>query len=60
MLAAARRLFVADGYPGTSIARIAAEAGVSGRTVFVAFASKAGLLEGVRRSCRAPRGRPVG
>jgi AcrR family transcriptional regulator len=47
VLAAARRLFVADGYPAVSITRIAAEAGVSSRTVFGMFASKAGLLKEV-------------
>lgn len=47
ILATARRLFVAHGYAGTSIAQIAAEAGVSGRTVFGAFESKANLLKEV-------------
>ena len=42
---AARLLFGNHGYAGTSIAQIAARAGVSGRTVFVLFETKAGLLK---------------
>ena len=45
VLVAARRLFIDHGYAGTSIAEIAAQAGVSGRTVFVLFETKAGLLK---------------
>jgi AcrR family transcriptional regulator len=45
ILAVARRLFVAQGYAATSIDQIAAEAGVSGRTVFGGFASKLNLLK---------------
>jgi AcrR family transcriptional regulator len=47
VLAVARRLFVERGYPATSIAQIAAAAGVSDRTVFAAFESKANLLKTV-------------
>lgn len=47
ILAAARRLFVEQGYAATSIEQIAAEAGVSGRTVFAGFASKINLLKQV-------------
>jgi AcrR family transcriptional regulator len=47
ILTVARRLFVEQGYAGTSIAQIAAEVGVSGRTVFGAFESKANLLKEV-------------
>lgn len=44
ILRAARRGFVADGYPRTSIASIAAEAGVSEDLVYVHFPSKRQLL----------------
>lgn len=42
--AAAAELFVRSGYEATSMKAVAAAAGVSERTVFVAFASKAALL----------------
>lgn len=45
ILVVARRLFVEHGYAGTSIARIAAEAGVSAPTVFAGFKSKVNLLK---------------
>lgn len=45
VLAVARRLFVEHGYAGTSIARIAQEAGVSTPTVFAGFRSKVNLLK---------------
>ena len=44
VLDAARRLFVRDGYPATSMQAIAAEAGVASKTVYLAFATKSGLL----------------
>lgn len=44
ILDAARRLFVEHGYAGTSIAQIAASAGVSAPTVFSAYRSKVNLL----------------
>lgn len=44
ILDAAERLFLADGYAGTSMARIASEAGVALKTVYLAFETKAGLL----------------
>lgn len=47
MLAAARRLFVERGYAATSVAQIASGAGLSDRTVFAAFESKAKLLKAV-------------
>ena len=47
ILAAAQRLFERDGYPGTTIAAIAADAGVSTKTVYLAFESKSGLLRAV-------------
>ncbi len=45
VLAVARRLFVEHGYAGTSVARIAQEAGVSVPTVFAGFSSKVNLLK---------------
>lgn len=42
--AAASERFVRDGFAGTSMKAIAADAGVSERTVFLAFPSKAALL----------------
>jgi AcrR family transcriptional regulator len=48
VVAAARRLFVARGYAGTTIQAIAEEAGVAVPTVYGAFGSKRGILEGAR------------
>lgn len=45
VIAAATRLFVEQGYASTSIAQIAAAAGVSAPTVFAHFTSKANLLK---------------
>jgi AcrR family transcriptional regulator len=45
ILDTARALFVAQGYAGTSVAQIAAEAGVSTPTVFAGFTSKVNLLK---------------
>ena len=45
VLTVARRLFVEHGYAATSVARIAAEAGVSAPTVFAGFRSKVNLLK---------------
>jgi AcrR family transcriptional regulator len=44
ILKAAQRLLESQGYPGTTMAAIAAEAGVSPKTVYVAFETKSGLL----------------
>jgi AcrR family transcriptional regulator len=44
ILAAAQRLFERDGYVATSMAAIAAEAGVATKTVYLAFETKSGLL----------------
>lgn len=44
ILEAAERLFVRDGYAGTTMAAIAREAGVALKTVYVVFATKGGLL----------------
>ena len=44
ILEAAQRLFERQGYPTTTMAAIAAEAGVALKTVYVAFDTKSGLL----------------
>jgi AcrR family transcriptional regulator len=44
ILDAAERLFVRDGYPVTTMEAIAAEAGVSLKTVYAPFSTKSGLL----------------
>jgi AcrR family transcriptional regulator len=44
ILEAAERLFVEHGYAATTIAAIAAEAGVALKTVYVTFESKSGVL----------------
>jgi AcrR family transcriptional regulator len=44
ILDAAERLFLRDGYAATSMAAIAAEAGVALKTVYLAFETKSGLL----------------
>jgi AcrR family transcriptional regulator len=45
MVDAAYRLFTERGYPGTTMADIAAEAGVAVQTVYFAFRTKAELLQ---------------
>src|SRR3954451_19017838 len=44
ILQAAQRLFEEQGYSATTMAAIAAEAGVALKTVYVAFETKSGLL----------------
>ncbi|WP_197060987.1 TetR/AcrR family transcriptional regulator [Microbacterium mangrovi] len=44
---AARARFLAEGYHATTIAEIAADAGVSTETVYKAFGSRAGLVEAI-------------
>ena len=44
ILAAAQRLFERQGYAATTMAAIAAEAGVALKTVYVAFETKSGVL----------------
>jgi AcrR family transcriptional regulator len=44
ILEAAQRLFTEHGYPATTMEQVAAEAGVALKTVYVAFATKSGLL----------------
>jgi AcrR family transcriptional regulator len=45
IVAAAARLFVADGYLSTTITAIAREAGTAVQTVYLAFGSKAAILK---------------
>src|SRR2546423_13179759 len=47
ILEAAQRLFERQGYAATSMAAIAAEAGVALKTVYLAFETKSGLLRAV-------------
>lgn len=44
ILAAAERLFESDGYAATTVGAIAAEAGVSVKTVYLGFETKSGIL----------------
>jgi AcrR family transcriptional regulator len=44
ILEAAQRLFERQGYAATTMAAIAAEAGVAGKTVYLAFETKSGVL----------------
>jgi len=46
-LAAARELFLAHGYAGTTVAEVARVAGLSPDTIYVSLGGKQGLLEGV-------------
>lgn len=57
MRAAAERLFMRDGYEPTTMLRIAAEAGVAERTLYLAYPSKAALLgEIIRAGVRGGEG----
>jgi AcrR family transcriptional regulator len=56
---AAADLFVANGYTPTSLAAVAAEAGVARPTVFAAFGSKAALLRQVLDEALAGDDEPV-
>src|SRR3954451_13651842 len=47
VLTAARARFLADGYAATTIAAVAADAGVSVETVYKAFGNKPGLVKAV-------------
>lgn len=47
IVAAATRLFLRDGYASTSLAAVAAAAGVSERTVYVRFGTKVALFQRV-------------
>lgn len=46
-LEAARQRFLRDGYAATTLAAVAADAGVSVETLYKAFSNKAGLLKGL-------------
>jgi AcrR family transcriptional regulator len=50
ILEAARRLFEEHGYAATTMAAIAAEAGVAQKTVYVAFETKSGVLRALWNS----------
>jgi AcrR family transcriptional regulator len=62
ILEAAERLWSRDGYVGTSVAAVAAAAGVTARTVYLGFGSKSGLLRALwNHRLRGDSGeRPVG
>ncbi len=47
IVAAAAELYLAHGYRGTTLSAVAAAAGVSDRTIYVRFATKAALLKRV-------------
>src|SRR5512135_3161620 len=47
ILLAARRLFVQQGFAGTTVAAVAHAAGVSSDTIYASLGGKRGLLEGV-------------
>jgi AcrR family transcriptional regulator len=47
VLESARRLFVKNGYSGTTVAAVATDAGVSPETIYLSLGGKRGLLEGV-------------
>ncbi len=59
MVAVAQRLFVANGFAGTTIAAVAKEAGVSAPTVYATFNSKAELLRAAIESALAGDPEPV-
>ena len=60
LLGAARRLFLDLGYDGTSLAKVAAEAGVSRATLFKQFPTKAELFSAmVTTSWATEDGRPL-
>jgi AcrR family transcriptional regulator len=53
---AARRLFLREGFSGTTIARIAMDAGVSEETVYKAFGNKIALVRAIRDQALAGAG----
>jgi AcrR family transcriptional regulator len=60
MCAAAEKLFLRDGYARTSIRAVAREAGVAEATVFLAFSTKAALLDAtIVRATRDNEGEPL-
>lgn len=56
VLKAAARLFLERGYTGTTVAAVAAAAGVAPETIYATFQGKRGLLEGVIDDAIAPEG----
>jgi AcrR family transcriptional regulator len=58
MLDAARELFVGQRYAGTTLAMVAAEAGVSVQYVYKVFGNKAGLVKALFDVAIAPGARP--
>jgi AcrR family transcriptional regulator len=50
---AARRLFAKGGYSATTLAEIAAEAGVAVQTVYAVYVSKAGIMDALREAVMA-------
>src|SRR5690349_23798096 len=60
ILDAAAELFTGQGFAGTSVAAIAARAGVSAETIYQAFGSKPAVLDAVvRRAARLGEGAPI-
>ena len=59
IIEAAARLFLDNGYAETTIAQIAAEAGVSPQLIYAAFNGKAGLLAGVLDRVAAGDDEPI-
>lgn len=59
ILAAARRLFLRDGYAATTLAAVADQARVGHRTVYVRFGTKAALLKRVVDVAVAGDTRPI-
>jgi AcrR family transcriptional regulator len=68
IITAARMLFERDGYVATTMAAVAAEAGVAVETIYRGFAGKAALIEavveaavagGIERAERPPEDRPA-
>jgi AcrR family transcriptional regulator len=53
---AAQRLFLRDGFAATTIAAIAAEAGVSAETIYKAFSGKPGLVRAICEQALAGEG----
>jgi AcrR family transcriptional regulator len=56
VLESGKRRFLADGYAATTIASVAADAGVSVETVYKSFGSKSGLVAGIWERGLAGRG----
>ena len=56
VLTVARELFLRDGYVATTVAGIAAEAGVSVETIYKTFRGKPGLIQEIHRSGLAGAG----